>query len=348
MIESSTSSSLNTGLFTNPYRHFELSTLTIESEVLRSNPLGDSPVRYNPVLIPKGKAPAAGWPVVFQLAGFSGNGPFVFNLKSFEEGQPRILDRAVEKGEAPRAIYVFIDAMTSWGGSQFINSSGTGRYEDYIVKELACAVAALPDVSTQPGRWCVTGGSSGGYGALHLASSYPERFGIAAAVAPDCFFEVSLLTEFLTALPTLKKLGGVPGVKKELDAGRFMKRRDAHTVLNAICMGLCYAPDDAGGFELPVDRENGRVLPEIFAKYRKRDPIEFLVARKSQVSKIKSIYLDVGTRDQFYLQYGARQIRDVLTDMRASLTYQEFDGNHFEIGDRRPEVWKWLLQELNG
>ena len=347
MTDSSFSSSLKPGLFTNPYRHFQLSTLTIESEVLRANPLGDSPTRYNPVLIPLGKPPPAGWPVVFQLAGFSGNGPFVFNLKSFEDGQPRILDQAVEKGEAPRAVYVFVDAMTSWGGSQFINSSGTGRYEDYIVKELAGAVAAIPGVSNDSDHWCVTGGSSGGYGALHLSSAYPERFGLAAAVAPDSFFEVSLLTEFLTALPTLKKLGGVAGVKKELNAGRFMKRREAHAVLNAICMGLCYAPDGAGGFELPVDRENGRVLPEIFSKYRKRDPIEFLADRAHGVSKLKSIYLDVGTKDQFYLQYGSRQIRDVLTGMRAPLTYQEFDGNHFEIGDRRPEVWKWLLQELN-
>jgi hypothetical protein len=38
--------------------------------------------------------------------------------------------------ESPPALIVFVDASTSWGGSQFLNSSSTGRYLDYLCDEV--------------------------------------------------------------------------------------------------------------------------------------------------------------------------------------------------------------------
>ena len=36
----------------------------------------------------------------------------------------------------PPDIVVFVDAWTSWGDSQFINSTSTGRYMDYLCDEV--------------------------------------------------------------------------------------------------------------------------------------------------------------------------------------------------------------------
>ena len=47
--------------------HFHIETLKIESAALKTNPLRDPHVRFNPILKPKSPGP---WPVVVVLGGF--------------------------------------------------------------------------------------------------------------------------------------------------------------------------------------------------------------------------------------------------------------------------------------
>ena len=334
------------------YLCFRLAILQTDSLSLVGNPLGDPQRRRHGVLVPKKEPPHGGWPVVFVLAGFTGNGPNYFNLKSFEVNFPHQLDRLVAVHSAPRAVYVFVEAMTYWGGSQFLNSAATGRYEDFVLDDLVPAVRARLPVSREPSKWCVMGGSSGGYGALHLSSIAPRIFGLAAAIAPDSFFEASLLPEFWTAAPTLIKLGGLNGLRDELESGRLQRRKDWHSLINAVAMALCYAGETPEGDAdrslttlFPIDLNSGKVDFARFGKIKEYDPIVFLGARALAVQELNGIFIDVGTRDQFHLQYGARQIRDVLLEQSAPLSYSEFEGNHFDISERRPLVWRWLLTQ---
>lgn len=325
-------------------KHFQIETLKIESAALKNNPLKDPSVRYNPLLIPRNPGP---WPVVIVLAGFTGNAPFYFNPKFNEPNSVQILDRAFAKGEAPEALYVFVDAMTTWGGSQFINSSATGRYEDYMMSELIPTLKTRYPVSQKPQDWCVTGGSSGGYGALHLGSKYPEQFGWLAAIAPDCFFEASLLPELYHALPLWAKYNK-SGLKalEELRNGKLTKNRNWHTLLNAFGMAACYGPvGHDGDFQFPLDSHSGEIHKHEWAKWLKHDPIHFLPERIDQLKNLSGIYLDVGTKDNFHLQYGTRQISAMLETHKIDHDHVEFDGNHFDIGERRPEVWKWLVSK---
>ena len=213
------------------FKKFKVETLKITSSVLKKNPLGDPYVRRNPVLVPKAEAPNEGHPVVIVLSGFSGSGPKAFGVKSFQLNYPESIDLAVSKGEAPEAIYVFVEAMTFWGGSQFLDSAGCGQYASYVTQEVVKAVKKTYDVSPEANRWCVMGGSSGGYGALQLSSSHPDIFGLAAAVAPDSFFERCYLPDIYAVAPTILKFGGVEAIKKSLAKGEFGMRRDAHTCL---------------------------------------------------------------------------------------------------------------------
>jgi S-formylglutathione hydrolase FrmB len=325
--------------------HFEQSTLIVQSSELESNPWQDPVLRRNPVLVPRGAAPALGFPVVVVLSGFTGNGTQAFNLKTFEENQPQRLNRAVHQGEAPVAVYVFVDALSVWGGSQFINSPAMGNYENYVMNELLPSIKKLLPVNPNAQAWCVTGGSSGGYGALHLASRYPEVFSVSGAIAPDSFFAASLLPEAWKVAPALEKIGGTNAVFAEIQAGRLHQMRDSHAVVNFVAMGLCYAPNGNNDFEMPVDLRTGLVNEEIWQKWQAHDPVDFLQQRQSQVCKVSAWYLDVGTRDQFHLQFGTRQVHQILSEAGARVKMNEFEGNHFDIGARKPEFWKWLLTQ---
>ena len=101
-------------------KNFHVETLQIESSALKGNSLKDPTLRRNPVLIPKN---AQGpMPVVLVLAGLMGNGPDSFSPRFGELNTVQNIDQAVSIKKAPLALYVFVDATTSWGGSQFLNS----------------------------------------------------------------------------------------------------------------------------------------------------------------------------------------------------------------------------------
>lgn len=324
--------------------HFQIETLKIESSILKNNPLNDSAVRYNPLLLPRAEGP---WRVVMVLAGFTGNAPYYFNAKFNEQNSIQVIDQAFARGEAPEALYVFVDALTSWGGSQFINSAATGNYEDYIMLEVIPALKELYPVSLKTQDWCITGGSSGGYGALHLGSRYPETFGWVAAIAPDSFFEASLLPELYHALPLWAKYkeSGTKALE-ELRNGKLTKNRNWHTLLNAFGMAACYGPVGTNGnFQFPLDIYSGEKIPALWNQWLSKDPLHFLPQRLENLKKLSGIYMDVGTKDNFHLQYGSRQISKILMSAEVDHDYVEFDGNHFDLAERRPEVWRWLASK---
>ncbi len=317
----------------------QVETLVLESECLKNNPLNDSCRRVNPVLRPLIVEDLL--PVIFVLSGFSSNGGKFFNFQSFEMSSVELLVQQIDQGLAPKGLYVFVDAWTFWGGSQYINSLGCGQYEDYIVKELVPAILQKYPVCKEPEHWFVVGGSSGGYGAIHLASQYSHIFGCLAAIAPDCFFRMSLLPEIFSVFPHIEKWGGVNGAIRELQEGLLLKRKDGHKIMNVIAMGLCYAGRGNGEVNWPI-QPDGSLIDKVWSDWESFDPIMFLPKRKEQLSKLKSVYLDVGKFDQYHLQYGARQLKSLFQSFQVKIHYSEYKGNHFDIGKRRSEMWKWL------
>jgi enterochelin esterase-like enzyme len=79
---------------------------------------------------------------------------------------PEAADGVFARGEAPPAIVVFVDAWTAYGGSQYVDSPGTGNYHSYLCDE------SSPGSTPTTARWKrrrhrgVTGKSSGGFGAF--------------------------------------------------------------------------------------------------------------------------------------------------------------------------------------
>jgi enterochelin esterase-like enzyme len=45
-------------------------------------------------------------------------------------------DAVFATGRAPGCIVVYVDAWTAYGGSQFVDSPGTGRYHSYLCDEV--------------------------------------------------------------------------------------------------------------------------------------------------------------------------------------------------------------------
>lgn len=96
-----------------------------------------------------------------------------------------------------------------------------------------------------------------------------------------------------------------------------------------------------GKIEFPIN-EKGELLPQVWEKWKQKDPLVFLKNREKNLKQLKGIYLDVGRSDQYHLQYGSRQISQILKQQKVNHDYSEFDGNHFRLSERNAPAWLWL------
>jgi len=313
-------------------QHFEAQVLSLESQALKGNPLGDPSLRHNYMLVPKERP--ANSPTYFHLSGYFSTGYQSFQSRSFEDNIPQWIDQDTAAGLMAPALHVFVEATTYWGGSQFIDSPGCGDYGQYILNEL------VPEVQAQfscEGPNIVIGGSSGGYGALHLVSVENSPFQKAIAIAPDSYFQASLLPELFKIAPQLANFSGLGEIKKAIAAGELQKKRWFFSLVNVLAMAHCYSPSSAlkeDDLQLPIDVFSGKVRDEIWQEWLQKDPVHFL-KKRGQALKDKTVVLDVGKYDEYSLQMGVRQIHEVLKDQGLQVQCSEFSGTHRGLTARR-------------
>src|SRR6266571_5379446 len=215
-----------------------------DSEVLRGNPAGDPHRRCVPIYLPGSYAEdrSRRYPVCFVLTGFTGRGRMLLNDSPWSPSLPDRMDALVARGECEEMILVMPDCLTRYGGSQYLNSSATGRYQDHIVSELVPHVERT--YRTLPGRAHrgIMGKSSGGYGSLVLAMRHPELFGAIAAHSPDLYFEYCYRGDVPKFCTQIQEAGGLEAWLTAFEA-KVQKKHEDLLVLNILGMAAAYSPN---------------------------------------------------------------------------------------------------------
>jgi len=315
--------------------------LEFDSRVLRGNPLGDPHVRRTPVYLPP-SYPKGRYPVIYMLTGFTGFGEMLIQRGAWSESLPERLDRLIRTRKMGEAIVVMPDCFTRLGGSQYLNSSATGRYEDHVIREL------VPHIDRRyptTGRRAVVGKSSGGYGAMILGMRHPKVFHALACHSGDMYFEYCYLPDFPKAVDTLRKHGGL---SRFLKAWEKMPKRmggSLHAAVNTIAMAACYSPKGRA-IDLPFDERTGEIRPAVWKRWKALDPIEMLDRHAKDLKKLSGVFVDCGTRDQFALHHGARIFADKARSLGVRLTHEEFDDDHSSIAYRYDRSFEVLSKTL--
>jgi enterochelin esterase family protein len=303
-----------------------------ESSVLKNNPLGDPHIRRFPVYAPPGydAQSATGYPVIFGIPGFTGYGDLYLQESMFRQPFNEMLDELIEAGKMQPVIYVMPNCLTYYGGSQYVNSSAVGDYEDYIIQELVPFIDA--NFATTGARG-IMGGSSGGIGSFTLAAKYPDVFRAFADHSGDSAFEYCYLMDvppFITAME-----------KYDFDLAKFIaiihdrtvpKDSSFKSILNLLAMAACYSPNPAVeplGFELPFDIRTGEIRLELWQRWLAFDPVHMVEPYQANLQRLKLLYIDCGKRDQFNLLLGARQLHAKLKRFGINHIYEEYDSDHF-------------------
>jgi len=296
--------------------------------------------------------PSRRFPVFMDIVGFMGSGAAHLNWKTFDESVPQRLERLVRGGRMGPVLAVFPDCWTRLGGNQYVNSAGMGRYADYLVAEVLPEVDRRYPTLGTPSTRALFGKSSGGYGAIVHAMRHARHWGAVACHSGDMYFDFCYGADLPRTTDTLARHGSDPAkFLREFFRKKKISDEDAHALM-FLAMAATYDPDPDSplGFHLPMDLHTGELDRRRWARWLRHDPIHMVdrpEARK-QLRFLRGIYIDCGSRDQYYLHYGARILHRKLGEYGIQHRYEEFDDNHSAVDYRMDVSLPWLYGRIMG
>ena len=325
-----------------------LDRLIIQSERLAGNPLGD-PVR-RPLWVYR--APGVGdepVPSVYVIQGFMGQVDMWARHFPFEPSMLERIDEMFAGGDCPRAVVVFVDAWTSYGGSQFLNSTSTGPYMDYLCDEVVPFVDERYPVLPGAEHRGLTGKSSGGYGAMVVPMLRPDVFGALASHAGDALFECCYLPNFPQIARKLRdEFDGSWDVFWEQLRAADHVDMERFENLDLYGYAAAYSPDPQrpGKALMPFEVDTGRLIDDVWAQWLDWDPVRMAPRHADALRSMRRVYLDAGKEDEWYLDLGAQAFSKELDKLGVEHTLELFKGKHGGLTYRYPRAIRELVLAL--
>jgi enterochelin esterase-like enzyme len=291
--------------------------IRVHGKALEGNLEADSPDRDVTIYLPPGYAADQGrrYPVVYLLHGYSGRDEtFTTRLARLAESEDRL---AVAPGFSA-AIVVTPNAFTLHKGSMYSNSPTTGDWERFIAEDLVAYVDSHYRTLVSRQSRGLAGHSMGGYGAIRIGMKRPDVFSALYIMSACC----------LTA-------NRDPRADAMAPAEAIRTREQAETAAEGAGFGpsttlafaAAWSPNPRNPplyLDLPV--KNGKVQPDIVAKWVANAPLEMIEQYVPNLQKYQSIAIDVGTKDT--LLASNKRLHDEMTRLRIPHSYEEYDGDH--------------------
>ena len=321
------------------------------SEALHGNPLGDPAARPLWVYVPPAydSEPGRRFPSLYLIQGHTGQLDMWRNRSPFRLTTPELVDRLFAAEGCPPALVVFVDAWTSYGGSQFLDSPGVGSYHTYLCDEIVPFVDARYRTLAQPAHRGIAGKSSGGYGAMVTPMLRPDLFGGLATHAGDALFELCYLPDFREAVRALRDSydGSFEKFWEDFRARPALTKPTDYALLNTWAMAACYSANADGSIDLPFESETGRLRPDVWERWLAWDPVRMAERYADALRGLRAVYIDAGKRDQYFLDLGAAGFRQALERIGVTDVFFElFDATHSGIEYRYPVALRYLAERL--
>jgi len=334
--------------------HGRLEQGMFASELLRPNPLGDPAERPLWVYLPPGyPGQAQRYPSVYLLPGYGGSVANWRNQPTYGRPVLEMIDEAFASGQAPPAVVVCVDGWTRYGGSQYIDSAGTGRYQSYLCDEIVPYVDSRYRTIAGRDHRALVGKSSGGFGALVAAMLRPDVFGGCASHAGDAFYEMVYQPYMPQIVRSLRDWDGdIHAWWADFQARCPDVRQDDRILEYVLGVAACFSPGADGAPQLPVDTRTGEMKQDIWRQWLDWDPVRMIPRYAGQLRSLRGIWIDAGSADEFYLDLGAQAMRRALGTIGITGDGLRFDivagADHDTIGRQQVQSVCWLAGRLTG
>lgn len=326
----------------------------ITSELLRGNPLGDPCERPVLVYVPPGydDEPERRYPVIYVIMGYGGYVTMWRNRTPFRQPFIETADQVFAAGSVPPAVIVYVDAWTKYGGSQYVDSPGTGNYHSYLCNEIVPWVDGRYRTLADRAHRAVSGKSSGGFGAMITPMLRPDLFGALATHAGDALYELCYTTEFGDCVRALREYDGdIWRWWDDFNSRTPFARKADETLLGMLGVSACFSADADGTPQLPFDPRTGVVREEVWQRWLDWDPVRMVPKYADDLASMRAIWIDAGSADDFYLDVGAEAFRDALLTAGVPaevIRFEIFEGTHAAIDYRYPMAVSWLATAMSG
>lgn len=323
----------------------------VDSPALRGNPLGDPAERPLWVYLPPGydSDPTSRYPAIYLIQGYTGSLDMWRNRRAFRATVPELIDELFAGADAPPpAIVVGVDAWTAYGGSQYVDSPGTGNYHTYLCEDVVRFVDAR--WRTLPSRESrgITGKSSGGFGAMITPMLRPDVFGAFAAHAGDTLYEHCYQRDFPEAVRLLRGLygGSWDAFLRDFRSRVAFTKPGDGLLISLYGVAACYSADPDGTVRLPFDAATGQVVEPVWRRWLEWDPVRMVPRYAEALRSLRAVYVDSGDRDDYFLDLGATAFVGELAKIGVQPFFELFDATHEAIEYRYPLALRFLAERL--
>jgi len=180
---------------------------------------------------------------------------------------------------------------------------------------------------------------------------HPDTWQALADHSGDSCFEFCYIPDFPKALAAFREHGGPKGWLNWYWRQPNRRREEFFQPLNTLGMAAHYSPNPRSphlGIDFPFDLETGEWRPEVWARWRAWDPVNMVARFARGLRRMRLVYVDCGTKDQFNLIWGARTLHAKLEGLRVRHVYEEFEDTHSNITYRYdaslPLMWRALAR----
>ncbi|MGA2529919.1 MAG: alpha/beta hydrolase-fold protein [Acidimicrobiales bacterium] len=237
-------------------------------------------------------------------------------------------------------VVVIPDGWTSYGCGQWVDSPVCGNFEQYVLHDVVGYVDGHYRTIPEPRSRGVFGFSSGGSGAWNLASRNPDTFAAMAMLSGDSFLDMThktYLYDYLDSIWPEAPNGPVEG-------------NDLSKTVYAY--SACYSPNPNKPpfyVDLPVRYPSGELIEDVWDRWLSFDPVVNWREREGNLRRLSGILLDVGSNDDYHLQWGHRLLSHYLSEAEIVHESTENAGNHGGRSRERFQVaLRFLAQALEG
>lgn len=319
---------------------------------------GESPDRTVSIYLPPSydAAPNKRYPVVYLLHGITDTDeewvtPWTKSIDPWQTVQG-VMNRGVAEKRFGEMIIVMPDELTKWGGSFYTNSTVTGNWEDFTVKDLVSYIDRKYRTLARPSSRGIAGHSMGGYGAIKLGMKHPDVYTVVYGMNPavlDWGRDLTIDNPAFAFLLTEK----IASRDDALKGGAY--------ALGVIVVGQAFSPNPDRSplfFDLPFALVDGRLQPAepAFSKWNENMPVQMVQKYASNLRTLRGLRFDSGYEDEFtHIPANARALSAALTARGIEHAFEEYNGDHRNrmwgrTGRLATEVlpYFWLLLDSEG
>ncbi len=310
-----------------------LENLKVHSVALENNKLGDSADQPVAVYLPPGykTSPAKRYPTLYLLHGFDSN------IRSWTSHGYQDMDlqdsmnALIAAGTVREIIVVVPNGRNAYLGSFYANSSVTGKWEDFVLRDLVSYVDSHYRTVPRAESRGIAGHSMGGYAAVMMGMKHPQVFSAVYAMSPCC---LGMEADLTSINPTWHAALAAKSKNPKEQFASDPQSLEQFWVDAFLSLAAALSPNpDQGPFfvDLPYREQNGNLVQDepAWTEWHEKMPLEIVSNYGTNLLQLHGLFIDYGLEDDFsHIPVTARLFSEKLDRLGVPHILASYRGDH--------------------